>query len=681
MATHPTTCPLDCPDACGMLAETDASGALVKLVGNPAHPYSSGHLCGKTAIFRELQDSDARLVTPLVREGDRLVPATWDDALARIAERVAAVEPARVLSLGYAGNMGRLARKYPERVMNALGATATDGGVCDGEAILGHELVFGRAVGADLTRLAEAPALVVWGCDVARTLQHSLPRVRELCRAGKPVVVVDVHRGDTARRVERWGGRAVIVRPGSDAALLTALAREAFEQGCVDRDARAADCVGLDEYEASVRSGPTLDEAAAACGITLDEAGALHRLLATERAWVKAGIGWTRRRRGANAIRALACLVAVHGLEDRFHFESGDLFREHVTRIVRPDLRPAGVAPRVVEHVALGPALARGDYGAVFVWGHNPAVTLPDSISVRAGLSRDDCFVVVHELFLTETAALADVVLPAASFLEQTDVYTSYGHRCLQYTRRVVAPPGEARGNVDAFRAIGRALGLPEDVWRDDEEALARDLLAHLAQDLTGDDRARLERGEPVALPATPSADRGTPSGRIELVSEVAERRGGPRVPTPEAGDPPSAAPDGRLGESGRFQLHCAPSVHTHNSTYLHSPRHLARLGAPTCALHPDDARELGVVEGDAVTLSNARAALTLRARLSDDAPRGMVVVDGLFPSSATPEGLGLNALTGPIPGELGRGNSYYSTRVDVARAATPLAAAAALER
>lgn len=647
-----------------MLAEVDASGALVKLVGNPEHGYSAGHLCGKTAIFEDVQNSSERLLTPLVRRGDELVEATWDEALERIRQRVAPLPPERILGLGYAGNMGRLARKFPERVMNALGATLHDGGICDGEALCGHGLVFGNAISFDLEELDRAPGLIVWGCDLARTVQHSLPRVKALCSAGKPVVVVDVHRSATVRRVERWGGRAILLRPGTDAALLSALAREAFASGAVDRAAREADCHGLAEFEASLSAAPTLAEASAICGIVESDARELHDLLTHTRAWTKAGIGWSRRFQGANAMRALCNLIAVHGLETSFHFESGDLFPEVVPHIVRKDLRPDDARDRVVAQVALGRALEAGEYGAVFVWGHNPVVTLPDSTAVVRGLRREDCFLVVHELFLTETAELADVVLPAASFLEQADLYFSYGHRRLQLTRRVLEPPGEARGNVAAFSAIARTLDLNPAVWDKSEDELLDELAALAGERLDDDRRARLAGGEPVKLDGTPGRDRGTPSGKLELVSERAAELGGPRVPTWTPGDPPR--------EEGRFQLHCAPSEHSHNSTYLHSPRHLARIGAPSCALHPADADELGLSAGDPVRLSNARAALTLELRVDFGLPRGMVLVDGLFRARDTREGLGLNALTVSDPGDLGRGNTYYSTRVDVSRVGAP---------
>lgn len=642
-----------------MLAEVDSSGVLLKLVGDPGHSYSAGHLCGKTAIFKDVQLSSQRLLKPLLRKNGALVEASWAEALDRIRERVAPMPPERILGLGYAGNMGRLARKFPERVMNALGAVTHDGGICDGEALCGHGLVFGKALGFDLETLDRAPGLLVWGCDIARTVQHSLPRVRALCQAGKPVVVVDVHRSSTVRRVERWGGKSILLRPGTDAALLMALAHEAFERGVVDRTARSEDCHGLAEFEAAVRSAPTLAEAARTCGIEVADALELHDLLASKRVWTKAGIGWSRRFQGANAMRALCSLIAVHGLEREFHFESGDVFPDFVSPIVRRDLRPPDAPDRIAAHVGLSRALECGEYGAVFVWGHNPVVTMPNSNAVRRGMSREDCFVVVHDLFLTETAELADVVLPSASFLEQSDLYVSYGHRHIQLTRRILQPPGEARGNVEAFSAIAQTLELPEAAWKSTTDELLDELYALACESLDSGQRARLAAGDPVKLAREVGVDRGTPSGKLELASDRAEELGGPRVPT--------WSTDEAAREEGRFQLHCAPSEHTHNSTYLHSSRHLARVGNPRCAMNPADADELGVGAGDAVRLLNARGSLTLELEIDADVPREMVRVDGLFRACDTTEGVGLNALTVSDPGDLGRGNTYYSTRVDVA--------------
>lgn len=661
MSLHPSACPLDCPDACGVLIETDPEGRLLRLRGNPDHPWSRGSLCGKTAVYHELVHAPGRLARPLVRRAGELVPASWDEALDRVAAGLADVSGPELLALHYAGNMGLVQRLFPERVLNALSATDTDGSICDSTSELGHELVLGHAIGPDLKQVVEADLLVLWGCDARRTVQHLMPRVKTLCERGVPVVVIDVYRTDTIRRVEDWGGRGVIVKPGSDAALALGLVELAFRRGDADLASLARDCVGAAEFRAEVAGQYPLERVSELTGLAREEIVRLADELGAARAlWIKTGIGWNRRRNGGMGMRAVASLAAVLGAADRLHFESGAHFGLDTAGISRPDLR-ASDAPAPIHHVELGRELESGRFRAAVVWGHNPAVTVPDSVRVGRGLERDDLFLVVHDLFLTETARRADVVLPATALPEHTDIFKSYGHRVLQISRKVCAPPGEQRSNVETFAAIGERLGLGREVWDATAEAMLEEHLAANRARFTDDEFERLLAGEPVELGPRDLPDRGTPSGKIELASEAAEALGQPRVAT--------FVPDDGCGGTGRFWLVSAPSVATHNSTYLHSPRHGARAGAPRCYLHPEDAVEAGVSTGAPVRLANEQGALTLEAALDDGLPRGMVRLDGFPDPAAVPEGFSANALTSARPADLAHGNAQFSARVNVAPA------------
>lgn len=664
MPQHPVTCPLDCPDACGMLVETDERGAFVGLKGRADHGWSQGTLCSKTSIFGDLVDAPERLLAPLVRAGDKrtgeLVPASWEAALERIRERVGRLRGERILAAWYAGNMGLLAKKFPLRAMHALGAAVVDGGLCDNTATAGYELVLGDPVGVDLERLDDVDLVVLWGCDMVRTVQHLQPRVQRLCRRGVPAVAIDVYRSDTIRALERWGGRGLVIRPGTDAALALGLARLAYERGRVDREGVERECLGAAQFEAHVRSGHDAQWTARTTGLAPDELEAFADLLCgARRPLYKTGVGFTRRRAGGMSMRAVCSLAAVLGQADRVHYESFATFGLKEGVLERPELRPAGAPARVVRHVELGRQLCGGDWDALFVWGHNPAVTCPDAARVREGLARDDLFVVVHDPFLTETAQLADVVLPAALFLETTDVYRSYGHRRLHWSRRAVAPPAQARGNVAAFAAIARALGLPAACWDVSEEGLCEELLAASRARLPDAALERLRAGEAVKL-EPPGSGRGTESGRVELVSRRAAA----------LGQPPMASwvPDDGAGGRGAFELISAPSRFTHNSTFSHSPRHLARWGRPHVVLNPADAGALGLGAGELATLSSEQGRLSLPVELSGDVPRGLVRVDGLPRAADAPEGVGVNALVPPAVSDLGEGNVLYSTRVDVRR-------------
>lgn len=663
MPKTPATCPLDCPDACGVQVESDDRGRLLALRGHPDHGWSRGTLCGKTALYGELVESPSRLTTPLARRnGDKraaLEPVSWEAAVARIAERVGPLSGERILAASYAGSMGIVARKFPLRTMHALGAALVDGGLCDNTATAGYELVLGRPVGLDLEELDDVDLAVLWGCDMVRTVQHLQPAIQALCKRGVPVRVIDVYQSDTVRAVERWGGRGLLVRPGTDAALALGLARLAFERGDADREFLARECLGAEAFERHVRAAHDLGWTARTTGLdgaAIEELA--ERLGAARRPLIKTGVGFTRRRNGGSSMRAVCSLAAVLGQADRVHYESFATFSlaEHV--IERPDLRPSDTPLVKVQHVALGRELESGRYGALFVWGHNPAVTCPDARRVRAGLAREDVFVVVHEQFLTESAALADVVLPATMFLEHSDVYRSYGHRRLHWTRAALRPPLGPKCNVDAFGLIARALSLPPACFEPSAEELCEELLAASRERIGARGVARVRAG--LFWKMTPPAGRGTPSGQVELESAAAAAQGQPPLA--------SYVPDDACGLEGAFALLSAPSKFTHNSTYSHSPRHLARWGRPHVLLHPDDARAIGLVEGEPATLSNRHGRLTLPAQISATLPRGMVRVDGLPRAADAPEGVGVNALVPPDVSDLGDGNVLYSTRVDVHR-------------
>jgi anaerobic selenocysteine-containing dehydrogenase len=663
---HATTCPLDCADACGVLVESDERGGFARLRGNSAHSYSQGVLCGKTMLYGELVSSPARLLTPLVREGGRksarLVEASWDEAIARIVERVKPLAGAEVLALWYGGSMGLVQRKFPLRVMNALGAVLHDSGICDSASTAGYECVLGRCLGPDIESVEDADLVVLWGSDVARTVQHLQPALLRLSKHGVPVIAIDIYRTDTIAALERWGGCGFVIRPGTDAALALVLARIAFELGFADREFLARECIGAAEFEDHVRGGPDIEEVARITGLGGQAIAELARFLqASRKPFIKAGVGWTRRRNGAMGMRAVCSLAAVLGCADRVHYESFAHFGLAEDAIARPDLRPARAPSAPVNQVALGPMLARGAFRAVFVWCHNPAVTLPDSAAVRRGLARDDLFVVVHEHFLTETAELADVVLPATMFVEHADVYRSYGHRLMQRTLRGVRPPPGARTNVETFAAIAKALGLPCATWDVTAESLCDEFIEASRPRLDDSEIARLRSGEPVKPHARRHEDWGTPSGKIELVSAAARAKGQPAMAT--------YVEDDAAGDRGRFWLIGAPSVNTHNSTFAHSERHVRKDGPPRVHMNPSDARELGLEDGALAKLSNTRGSLTLPVRTTDDVPRGCVRVDGLPRARDMREKIGLNVLTSSALSDLGHGNVMYSARVDVARA------------
>jgi len=215
-----TTCPFDCPDSCGMTVELDEGGGVSRVRGDRGHQWSQGSLCGKTASYADLIHSPDRLQVPLIRRDGELTPATWDEALSAVVDGLGGIAGEDILALNYAGNMGLVQRRFPMRLMHALGATGHDYGVCDAAAEAGFRAVNGRSVGPDLDVEAtpgRCDLFVLWGSDAKRTSPHLLPRLKALTSAGVPVFVIDIYRSETIEVVEAWGGRGLIVHPAPGA--------------------------------------------------------------------------------------------------------------------------------------------------------------------------------------------------------------------------------------------------------------------------------------------------------------------------------------------------------------------------------------------------------------------------------------------------------------------------------
>ncbi|MEM7518997.1 MAG: molybdopterin-dependent oxidoreductase, partial [Planctomycetota bacterium] len=349
---------------------------------------------------------------------------------------------------------------------------------------------------------------VLWGSDAKRTTPHLMQRLKRLCDAGVHVVVIDIYRTETIAKVEEWGGEGIVLFPGSDAALALGLASRAFEERAADLAYLKEHCHGAAEFRAEVAGAWPLERVAEITGLKKDAVQALSdRLHCARLPIIKAGIGFARRRVGGQSMRAIASLAATLGHGERLFFQTGDHFGLDDTAIVRPELRTAPLR-EPVSQVGLGRILEEGAFRAAFVWGHNPAATLPDSGRVRRGLARDDLFLVVHELFMTETAKLADVILPATALTEHSDVFRSYGHRTIQVCWRSTETLAEEKSNVDCFSAIGRALGFTGangfaderqgEAFNVDEDVIVGDFLARNRRRFTDGEYRKVLEGEPV---------------------------------------------------------------------------------------------------------------------------------------------------------------------------------------
>jgi anaerobic selenocysteine-containing dehydrogenase len=663
-----TTCPRDCYDGCGVAVRVRA-GAIAQVRGDPTHPMSRGALCVKCSAGynNEWLDPAVRLTRPLRRAGPKgagqFAPVSWDEAIATIAERLQQIDtasgPHTIVNAHYSGTLSLLAYFFPMRFFHRLGATdVVPDSICNLAGHVALPYVFGTSFeGFDPRTVRDTACTVIWGANPATSAPHAFEHWFR--PAPGSTIVVDPIRTETAKAADLH----LQPFPGSDAALAYALLHVLRRDDLIDRDFIARYTVGWDELEPLLdNSTPAWGEATTGVPAALIEQAAHLYGPGPSLLWL--GQGLQRQPTGGNVMRACSLLTAATGNLGKpgagflylnwFNARGIDeayLTAAHLSR---------GVPP--ISHMDLATCLADPERSKALVcWNMNVAASGPRQRQLRQALRREDLFTVVLELFQTDTADFADVVLPAASFLEFDDLFAPYFQLLLSAQAKAAEPMGESLPNQEIFRRLARAMGYPEpELYEPDAEIIATVLRASgLVEDF-----AALAAVGSVPVSAAPRIQFAdlvfpTPSGRIEIASPRAEADGHPRVPLPLA-DPRPA--------DGRLRLLSPASPFTLNDSFANVAKLARRAGAPTVALNPADAAARGLADGDEVLLSNETGRLPLRLVLSDDVPPGVALSPkGRWPRQE-PQAANVNALNPGRKTDMGENSCVHSVEVAVTR-------------
>lgn len=638
--TVKSVCPKDCPDTCGMLTQVE-NGRVVAVRGDPDHPVTQGFLCGRFQHYEELIYHPDRLQHPLYREdkSGEFRQISWPDALQIIAARFHDITARRggaaILPYHYLANMGFVSSRSGDRLWNKLNTSRVGLEIC---AMAGAEAVirtFGAIRGTEPQHLNKTRCYVAWGKNPKATNIHSHVLSKDI----HPTIVVDPFRSESAKAADLF----IQPRPASDPILAMALMRLLIERGWADEEFLNAHTTGYDAVRAKVME-TSLPAAADMCGVPaarIEEFAELYAL--NTPSLIHIGVGLQRNSNGGEMVAALATLAAMAGqvgvpgggaLYANFDWPMGD--------ISEPGLRNDG--PNFYNMIKLGETLTADDaIQALYVFNSNPAATTPNQNKVHAGLARDDLFVVVHELFMSDTAARANLVLPACTQAEQWDVHRSYWHDYAQINNPAIAPQGEARSNHWVFGQIAQAMGFDEPCFFETEEDTLRALL--VGTDLDFDD---LAAGPVSCLPVeeTSFADRRfpTPSGKLELIA-------------------PSYTP-AALDDTHAYRFITPKSRHLQSSQLFNVARKHAGVREPTVYLHPDDGAREGIADGATVRLWNRRGEVELVARLSEDVQPGLVV------SHMVRWGANANATTSDAAADMGGNSTFHTNFVSLARVA-----------
>ncbi|MBX6328994.1 MAG: molybdopterin oxidoreductase family protein [Pseudolabrys sp.] len=685
-----SACPHDCPSTCALDVELLDAHTIGRVRGAKDNDYTAGVICAKVARYAEREHHPERLTHPLQRVGEKgsgeFRRIGWEDALDLVAEQFVRAEqrhgPEAVWPYYYAGTMGLVMRDGINRLRHVKRYSGFHSTICVNPAYAGFAAGVGQIAGVDPREMAKSDLVVIWGTNAVNTqvnvMTHAMRARKE---RGAKIAVVDIYMNGTMQQADL----PVLIKPGTDGALACAVMHCLFRDGKADWEYLNKYTDAPHELERHLRTRDP-QWASAITGASIDTIEAFARLIGERRrAFFRLGYGFSRSRNGAANMHAASCIPAVTGAWQyegggAFHINA-DIYRLDKTLIEGLDAWDRSV--RMLDQSRIGAILTGdrealmggGPVTALFIQNTNPVVVAPDQNVVKRGFARADLFTCVHEQFMTETARMADVVLPATTFLEHDDIYRGGGHQYLIFGPKLVEPPGECRNNHEVVCALAKRLGARHPGF----DMTPRELIDHMLRVSKRGTLAELEANRWLDCQPPFRASHyldgfAWPDGKFRFKPDW------PNVPfrSPYRSGPVEAMP--ALPDHWRsieeadgehpFRLATSPARGFLNTTFNETPTSRAQERRPTVMIHPADAAGYGIVDGDMVVLGNRRGTVRLHARLFDGVCRGVLIAESIWPNQAYVDGCGINALTGADPIAPYGGAAFHDNKVWLRRAA-----------
>jgi anaerobic selenocysteine-containing dehydrogenase len=686
-------CPHDCPDCCALETQVDEQGRAVSVRGRSDHPVTRGWLCAKVNRYLDRVYHPERLLYPMRRVGPKgsgaFARISWDEALAEITSRwrdiIAQHGTQCILPYSYAGTLGLVNNSVTNsRFWNRLGASRLERTICGAAAEEAVLLTIGARVAPSPQMVLHSKLVLIWGSNPASTAPHLMPFLREAQRKGTRIIVIDPIRTLTARSADQH----IRPLPGTDAALALSMMHVMVIEGLHNPEWIAAHTLGWESLlERIMRFPPELG--AKVTGLEVESIFDLARTYATTTpALLRVTDGINRHTNGGQTVRTLACLPALtgqYGLSGGGLMYSTSDWLQWNSEAITHAHDPACPGPaRSLNMNRLGAILtgeAEPPVYSLFVYNANPVASTPDASKIVQGLLRDDLFTVVHELFETDTARYADILLPASSQLEHVDLHKPYGHLSLQYNMPAIAPQGEAHSNWDVMRCLATAMGFYEPWLQQDADEVIREILDATAQQhprLSGItlERLQAEGSIPLTIPAgeeVPFADGSfpTPSGKVEFYSAKAAVKGYDPVPGWEPEVEARTGQETSLPPGASLPLLCPAAHHFVSSTFGNQERLIAKEIAPTLRIHPIDAAARNIRSGQLVRISNERGWCRLVAEVTDTVRQGVLATTTVWWPKFSPDQRNVNWTTAGRLADLGGGSTFYTNLVTVEPAET----------
>ncbi len=686
-STVRAVCPHDCPDTCALLV-TVQDGVATEVRGDPDHPTTAGALCTKVSRYTQRTYHKDRLLHPLKRVGrkgdGKFERISWDEALNIISARlkdIAARDAQAIVPYSYCGTMGLVqGESMAARFFHKLGASLLDRTICASAGAAGYKYTIGARVGTDVEQFQNAKLILIWGGNPIASNLHFWMRAQEAKRRGAKLIAIDPYRSLTAEKCHQH----IALLPGTDAALALGMMHVLIAENLLDEDYIAHHTLGFEQLKERVREW-TPQRTAATCGIGVDEVEQLAREYGRaarqgDAVAIRVNYGLQRVHGGGMAVRNIACLPALVGAwrhaAGGVQLSSSDSFPKNDRALQRPDLLPRHT--RTINMSTIGDELLRAaspEFGpqveALIVYNSNPVAVAPESPKVAQGFAREDLFTVVLEHFQTDTADYADIVLPATTQLEHVDIHSTYGHLYMMANNAAIAPLGEAKPNTEIFRLLAARMGFDDPCFKEsDDEIAAQAFNAKDVRAVHFDWESLKRKGwQKLNLPDAPFAHGGfaTPSGKCEFYSARMAADGLDPLPSYIA-PYESRASNPELAKRYPLAMISPPARNFLNSTFINVESLRATEGEPHLDIHPADAAERDIENGNQVRIYNARGSFVAKARVTDKARQGLVVGLSVWWKKFTTDGKNANEVTSQRLTDMGNAPTFYDVLVQVER-------------
>ncbi len=669
MEIKKTVCPLDCPDTCGIIVHLE-NGIITKLDGDPDHPFTKGFICRKMRQYHHRVQCEQRILYPQKRIGKkgegRFQQISWDEAWDIMTKKLAAIKDQfggeALLPYSYAGNMGKINRWAGYPFFHKYGASQLMNTICSAAADSGWTTHYGNLPTCSPMKAKDAKLIIAWGINIKVTNIHFMPLITAAKKKGAKFVVIDPYRNITADAADYY----YPVHPGGDTALALGILKYLADQNHLDMEFIAQYSQGFDKLAAYLHDH-SLNYFARESGLNKEQIIEIAHLTAQNpQTFIRLGYGLSRNTQGAMAVRAISCLAAAVGLFEggkgrgamidskRF---SGDNNKLHYQSYLEN-------ATRKINMVQVADALTKLEppIKALFVYSSNPLSVAPDARLLRQGLSREDLFTIVHEQILTPTVRYADLLLPATTSFENSDIYGAYGQFCFTRVKPVIPPRGEAISNFDLFQNLANKMGYTEDAFQQSIDDRINDYVSSMKGLADEVQQHGLQPGiHAVSQWEKIGGDFSKLNGAKFQFSNTNSNNSSAIIEIPMV-IPRQEFQDIELAKKYPFMLITPPISSLLNSSF--GELYQDKIGE--VLIHPNDAANLNIKNGVKIELYNHRGRNQRLAKISERTQPGLLVAEGIFWENQQSDYTGINDLTSQATTDLGEGSTFHESRVNI---------------